>query len=222
MRFHNSGGVQRTEQTYTNQSRKHSGKQRRSQQKRQIPYRTTVAQCQNGRRNLSAIMSRRTACRYPVNRQFTAPGKAGIRNGSLQYFMELLTPSTAQVLSKYEHRYWGKYAAVTQNRYGRGSAFYIGCYTDKEFLKNLYRKVWQAGETGSGTRTAEGSSWPVIIREGRNRLGRRVAYVLNYSEEDTVAACPFPKCRDLITGTEYRKEERVTLKDWGVLVLEEE
>ena len=57
-------------------------------------------------------------------------------------FMELLVSEGAEVLASYEHYNWKDYAAITRNHYGKGQAVYIGCMTDEETLKSVYKAVW--------------------------------------------------------------------------------
>ena len=54
-------------------------------------------------------------------------------------FMELLVSEGAEVLASYEHYNWKDYAAITRNHYGKGQAVYIGCMTDEETLKSVYK-----------------------------------------------------------------------------------
>ena len=56
-------------------------------------------------------------------------------------FMELLVSEGAEVLASYEHYNWKDYAAITRNHYGKGQAVYIGCMTDEETLKSVYKAV---------------------------------------------------------------------------------
>ncbi len=62
------------------------------------------------------------------------PFKVGAAENKVHTWMELITPTTAQVLAYYDHPQWGKYAAITQNQFGKGTATYIGCMTSAAFL----------------------------------------------------------------------------------------
>lgn len=39
--------------------------------------------------------------------------------------------------ANYGHPVWGKYAAITENSYGKGLATYIGCRTSKEVVEKI-------------------------------------------------------------------------------------
>ena len=73
--------------------------------------------------------------------QFTEPGKTKITGRPVKYFAELLKPEGAETLAGYEHKYWGTYAGITRNSREKGKAYYIGCYTDKDVLKDILRKA---------------------------------------------------------------------------------
>ena len=67
------------------------------------------------------------------------PYKVGKENNKVNTWMELITPATAKVLAYYDHPVWGKYAAITENNYGKGMATYIGCMNSNAIAE----KYWQ-------------------------------------------------------------------------------
>lgn len=151
--------------------------------------------------------------------QFTEPGRATLEGTPVRYYAELLRPEKAQAFADYEHPYWGDYAAVTKNNYGLGKAYYVGCYTTKEKLKKVLSLA--AKEAGVASEP-EGTEAPLIVRSGENHLGRKVHYVLNYSDSYKAWKCPYEKCKDLLSGRTYCQGGEILLGDWGVVVLEEE
>lgn len=148
--------------------------------------------------------------------QFTEPGTTLLAGKPVTYFMELIRASKAEVLEQYTHKYWGQYAAITRHTYGRGHAFYIGCYTDKEILKNVYRQALSA----AGIKISL-FGFPVILRSGVNARGERLHYLLHYSQERETIRCPYAKCTDILTGEEFRQGEELLLTDWMVRILQE-
>ena len=91
-------------------------------------------------------------------------------------FMELLVSEGAEVLASYEHYNWKDYAAITRNHYGKGQAVYIGCMTDEETLKSVYKAVLPEADV-----EIPEYHYPIIVRKGLNDLGKTVCYFLNYS-----------------------------------------
>lgn len=159
-----------------------------------------------------------TACFGMSYNQFTEPGRTKICGQKVQYFAELLKVNEAQALEVYEHPYWKEYAGITSNRYGKGTAYYIGCYTEKSILKEIYTKALTAAGLIENIPMEQ---WPVIIKSGRNQGGNQLHYVLYYSEERREWNCPYDYVKDVLSGKGYRKNDQILLKDWDVLVLEE-
>lgn len=150
--------------------------------------------------------------------QFTEPGKTKILGRPVKYFAELLKPEGAEVLAGYEHKYWGTYAGITRNSRGEGKAYYIGCYTDKDVLKDILRKA--AEDAGVCTEAAQ-YAWPVTVRQGVNQYGRGIHYLFNYSEDEREAVCVWDSVKDLLTGECFRRGDRIMLKDWAAVILED-
>lgn len=154
--------------------------------------------------------------------QFTEPGRAVLKEKStgaeekIRYFMELLSLAGAESLADYEHPYWGKYAAVTRNTCGNGTAYYVGCYTGKNILKKVFG---MAAEDAGIEKPA--FAWPVTVRSGRTKKGEKLHYILHYSGKERTVACPYESVRDILTGNVYRKGEKIRLKDWDTVILKE-
>lgn len=150
--------------------------------------------------------------------QFTEPGKTKLQGEEVEYFAELLQLEDAESIANYEHKYWGNYTAITRHTYGKGHAFYIGCYTRKSILKEVYQLAVDA----AGIRKdIDDLTWPVIVRSGKNQYGNVLHYMFHYSEEECVIHCPYSRAKDLLSGTIYLKDDEIILKDWDVKILEE-
>ena len=160
-----------------------------------------------------------TGCFGMSYNQFTEPGRTRVAGESISYFAELLKPDTAQVLEQYEHKYWGRYAAITKNSFGKGYGYYVGCYTSKDQLKEILQDA--VNTAGVENYFQEKIVWPMIIRSGTNERKEKLHYVLHYSEEEESFACPFPAVEDILTGERFALNEAVLMKDWGVRILRE-
>lgn len=151
--------------------------------------------------------------------QFTEPGNTTLNGNKVTYWAELLNPEGAETIAKYEHRYWGKYSAITRNSYGKGYAYYIGCYTEKKVLKEIYKNVMDIANLSS---ELQDINWPIIIKNGYNIEGKKLHYILHYSQENNLLKCPYEHVKDILTGKIYKKDEEISLHDWDVLILEEQ
>lgn len=163
-----------------------------------------------------ALPARMTDCFGMSYSQYTAPGTAAVQGRPARLFAELLTPNGAKTLAAYEHKYWGAYAAMTRHAYGRGAAWYIGCYTDKAVLKNLLTGA--AADAGLAEPVAR---WPVTVRTARAADGRALHFVLHYSQQEETLPCPWAEAADLLTGETFRRGQPMPLTDWAVRILAE-
>ena len=134
-------------------------------------------------------------------------------------WFELLESDGAEVLARYDHPHWGKYAAVTLNRFGRGWGAYLACQPSPALaeaaVQDLLTRTGQLATLGHPT-------WPVVRKTGVNSLGRRLAYYLNYS--DSASKVPYRGLRgkELLTDRGVNTGETLTLERWGVAIVEED
>jgi beta-galactosidase len=137
---------------------------------------------------------------------------------SLSTWIELLVPKTAEVLAYYDHPYWGKYAAITQNNYGNGTATYIGCLPKAEVMEKVLEIVikkaglWRADQE---------ISFPLITKSGVNQYGRAVHYYFNYSMNTRSFRYPYKKSLELITDRVVTTNGLLDIEPWGVKIIEE-
>ena len=131
-------------------------------------------------------------------------------------FMELLVSEGAEVLASYEHYNWKDYAAITRNHYGKGQAVYIGCMTDEETLKSVYKAVLPE----AGVEIPE-YHYPIIVRKGLNDLGKTVCYFLNYSGMELEMPYDYKNGIELLENTAVENGTALQMPAWGVKSVEE-
>jgi beta-galactosidase len=159
--------------------------------------------------------------------EFTVPAKVNMKDdpfhvGDNQNYtakwMELIVPTTARVLARYDHPAWGKYAAVTQNNYGKGMATYIGCGTSNAITEKILEgAVKNAGLWGKD----QALRFPLIVKSGTNQLNKLVHYYFNYSAEPKTFTYPYANGRALLKGESVTAESQITLPAWGFQIIEE-
>ena len=161
--------------------------------------------------------------------QFVFPHELNIDAGtddkicdrSCNFFAELVTSTTADVIWAYDHKYWGKYGCVTRNSYGKGCACYVASFISKEAVKVLLRKVLPANLQEMSLCT-NGCMWPLIVRKGINSQEKKVTYIFNYSADNKAVKNIFYEGTEIRSGKIYKMNEEIPLKDWGVAILIEE
>lgn len=131
-------------------------------------------------------------------------------------FMELLVSEGAEVLASYEHYNWKDYAAITRNHYGKGQAVYIGCMTDEETLKSVYKAVLPE----AGVEIPE-YHYPIIVRKGLNDLGKTVCYFLNYFGMELEMPYDYKNGIELLENTAVENGTALQMPAWGVKIVEE-
>lgn len=156
--------------------------------------------------------------------QFTFPKNVGLSGKGIriagkqkaQTFMELLIPEGAEVLASYDHYNWKEYAAITQNKYGKGTAVYFGCLTDQDVVEKILYDVLKE----AGVELPE-EKFPVIVRKGKNDFGKQIRYYFNYSAEEQTVKSYFSDGVDLLGGNEIMKQDTIHIEPWGVKIIEE-
>lgn len=158
--------------------------------------------------------------------QFTTANNVGLKNSPFEItgddnkvrgWMELLTPTTAQVLAYYDHPVWGKYAAIAENHFGQGLATYIGCQVSAPVMEKIMNDVVKkAGLWGPNQQF----HFPLIMKEGVNAKARTVRYFFNYSAAPVSFKYTFESGTELLGTLPVKKDSDITLEAWGVKIIE--
>lgn len=159
--------------------------------------------------------------------QFTVPQNVALKGNpfniandqnKVSYWMELITATTANVLAYYDHPVWEKYAAVTQNNYGKGSVTYIGCFVSnavtEKIMENVVKKAGLWGD-------AQRFHFPVILKEGVNVKGKTIRYLFNYSAKPATVTYPYADGTELLSGKPISSGSSLKLEAWGFKIVEE-
>ena len=129
-------------------------------------------------------------------------------------WMELLEPTTAQVLCTYRHPVWGGVPAVTVNDYGKGRAAYLGCYFAPEGLDAaLAQLLPQLGISVPAER------FPLIVRRSATQDGHEVRFYLNFSAAP-LSVKDHPGRTLLPEETALAPDAPLELPPWGAVILE--
>lgn len=159
--------------------------------------------------------------------EFTAPRNVVLKgnpfnvaeaDNRVSTWMELITPTTAKVLAYYDHPVWGKYAAVTQNNYGKGVATYIGCWLSNEATGKILEDAVKKAALWNNSQKL---TFPIIIKFGVNDAGKTIRYLFNYSARSTKLNYPFGAGVELLSGKNVNNNSEVELEPWGVQIIEE-
>nr|WP_154959404.1 beta-galactosidase [Paenibacillus xylanexedens] len=146
------------------------------------------------------------------------PFGVGEEHNQVHTWMELITPTTAEVLAWYDHPHWGEYAAITQNNYGKGKATYVGCYTSAAVIRKVLERVMKdAGVWGADQELA----FPLIVKTGVNDQGHTIRYYFNYSDEPVSFNNPHGEGTEMLSGDTIAAEQEIELERWGIRIIEQ-
>jgi beta-galactosidase len=134
----------------------------------------------------------------------------------IKYWMELATPTSAKVLTSYDHAAWGNYAAITENHYGKGLATYVGFMPGDKLIEALLKDAVKKAGIDS---PAQLNHFPVVVKSGINSQGKSVHYLFNYSGSESKVHYSFATGNDLFNGGIVKTNSEVTLPAWGVSIV---
>ncbi|MFC1538463.1 beta-galactosidase [Candidatus Latescibacterota bacterium] len=159
--------------------------------------------------------------------QFTSIGNVPLRDNPFNVeppenyisdWAELLVPESAETLAWYDHPYWGKYAAITQNIYGKGTVLYLGGMPSNAILEKLLLNLFKRAGIISGRVEIR---FPLIVRQGINRSGETVRFLFNYSNDAHTVDYPYDTGEELLSGKTIKHGTTIEIEPWGVRIIKE-
>jgi len=145
------------------------------------------------------------------------PFKVGDDN-KVSEWAEMLIPESAQVLAYYDHPFFGKYPAITRNKFGNGTLTYEGTVLSDKLQDKVLLDVLQMSGLAGPDQQLPAS---VHVKHGTNRAGHTLHYYLNYSSEAQTFKYPYGAGEELLTETAVISSQTLTLKSWDLAIIEE-
>jgi len=146
------------------------------------------------------------------------PFHAGADN-KVSDWAEMLSLDSAQALAYYDHPFFGKFPAITRNRFGKGTLTYEGTVLSDTLQRKVVLDVLQlAGLKGPD------QDLPASVRtkHGTNRSGKIIHYYLNYSGSLQTLNYPYGKGTDLLTQSAVSHSQQISVTPWDLIVIEEQ
>lgn len=145
------------------------------------------------------------------------PFHAG-KDNQVMYWAEMLKPEHAKALAYYDHPFFGRWAAITENSYGAGTLLYEGAWPSDHLQKDILLHVLKEASL-----TGEDQALPPTVRmkHGVNSFGKTVYYYMNYGPADATFNYPHDSGKDLLTNTSIAHGQTITLKPWGLEIIEQ-
>lgn len=147
------------------------------------------------------------------------PYHVGADQNKVSYWAEFLMPEHAKTLAYYNHPFFGKWPAITENNFGSGTLTYEGTYLSDTLQKAIVEQVLkEANLTGPDQQLPA----PVHVKHGINREGKQLHYYLNYSSNEQTFTYPYKEGTDLLTGNATAPSAKITLRPWDLAIIEEQ
>jgi beta-galactosidase len=128
-------------------------------------------------------------------------------------YLQGLEVDGAEVLARYTHPHFGRWAAITTRAVGDGRITVVGALPDQDLARSLAE--WLAPEPRSRWATLDAS---VTASSSTDGDGRTVTVLHNWSWDEATAVAPVP-LDDLLGGDAIASGDTVRLGPWGVRVL---
>lgn len=145
------------------------------------------------------------------------PFRAGAEN-QVSTWAEMIVPDTAESLAFYDHPFFGKYPALTRNKFGKGTVTFEGTVLSDDLQKRVVGDVLKrAGLTGPDQQL------PAAVKVKHGTAGtKRLHYYLNYSGANQQFQYSYGSGTDVLTGRAVAKSQTLMLAPWDLAVLEEQ
>jgi beta-galactosidase len=131
---------------------------------------------------------------------------------------EFLQLETAKPLAYYEHPFFGRWPAVTTNRFGSGTLTYEGTVlSDKLQQAIVLNALSDAGLAGPDQQLPSS----VRVKHGVSEDSHRLHYFLNYSSLPAVVVYSYAAGTDLLTGQSFAPGQQATITPWDLIIVKE-
>jgi len=140
------------------------------------------------------------------------------KDNEVRYWAEFLQLEHAKALAWYDHPFFGKWPAITENQFGAGTLVYEGTYlSDKLQTEILRTSLQKLGLTGPDQTVPAA----VHVQHGVNKLGKNLHYYFNYSGAEVKVHYSYAAGTNLLDGKDVAKTAELTLAPWDLAIIEE-
>lgn len=146
------------------------------------------------------------------------PFGVGAQENKVNTWAEYLVCDKAEPVAFYDHPYFGEYPAITRNNFGKGGLLYEGCMVSDAIQEKI---ILDELEKLNLKTPDQELHWPLITKSGINDENNIIHYYYNYSSEPQDFVYPYQEGRELITGKEVSKGEKLQISPWDVIIIEE-
>ncbi|HTT60942.1 MAG TPA: beta-galactosidase [Bryobacteraceae bacterium] len=146
------------------------------------------------------------------------PFRAGPEN-RVSDWAEMLLPDHAKALAYYDHPFFGKYPALTENHFGKGMVTYEGTVLSDELQHKVLERVLQQAQLMGPDQKLPAA---VRVKHGASRAGNPMHYYFNFSAVSQQIVYTYAAGRELLANRALAKGGALTLEPWGVAIIEQD
>ena len=143
------------------------------------------------------------------------PFQVGDSNRVSQW-AEFLDLTTAKPLATYDHPFFGRWPAITENHYGKGTLLYEGTALSDGLQQAVVQHALQASGISFDPDAFRST---VRVKHGVNVEGRTITYLLNYSSNVANAKYGGPPGHDILTGKTVSPGEALPISPWDLVIV---
>ena len=130
----------------------------------------------------------------------------------------MILPDTATPLAYYDHPFFGKYPAITENHFGKGMVTYEGTVLSDELQRKLLERVLDQAQLTGPDRKLPAA---IRVKHGVNRAGKTLHYYFNFSGSRQRVTYPYAAGVELLSNLPLASGAETSLEPWGVAIVEE-
>jgi beta-galactosidase len=130
---------------------------------------------------------------------------------------EMLLVDTATPLAYYDHPFFGKYPAVTENHFGKGTLTYEGTVLSEGLQQKLLQRVLDEARLSGPDQKLPAA---IHVKHGVTRAGKTLHYYFNFSDAGQAVVYPYGSGTELLSNRPLASGATVSLEPWGVAIVE--
>jgi beta-galactosidase len=130
---------------------------------------------------------------------------------------EFLQLTTAKPLATYDHPFFGRWPAITENHFGKGTLIYEGSALSDGLQQAVIQHALESSSIGFDPAAANST---IRVKRGVNASGHTVTYLLNYSSSNTTVKYGGPAAHDVLTNTPVSSGQTLSILPWDLVIAE--
>lgn len=159
--------------------------------------------------------------------QYTYPNEVSVTlsnckdsRSTAREWMDFVFCDTAEMIACYDHPVYNRYAAVTKNSFGEGTALYLGTMLGEDLLEKILRDYFKEIALPDTDFSEDALHFPLIVKKGVNDFGKELRYYFNFSGEEQSFVYTQGTGKELISEKMISAGDNITLKPWDLVVIE--